>query len=194
MERFPQVLPKEHHLPAGKRTRLGEKVPARPMRASTAGLCRRQPGGLPHHGAQPWPARRITASRMCAGARPRQSIRAAATLRDPDGNLPSRPSHRALTAAILGFVDRFAQSCSRVTPRSRPATTSGTVVPSCGASYSFLVAVAGPDQAGQQPATGMRRWPHAARDQIPSLHLPLVLRQRLRLLLERLETGTPGNR
>jgi|SRR6185312_1489077 hypothetical protein len=36
------------------------------------------------------------------------------------------------------------------------------VVRSCGASYSFLAAVAGPDQAGQQPATVLRRWPNAA--------------------------------
>ncbi len=47
----------------------------------------------------------------------------------------------------------------RETPRSErtgagPLTGSGTVAASCGASYSFLAAVAGPDQAGQQPATG----------------------------------------
>src|SRR5215472_4706431 len=53
----------------------------------------------------------------------------------------------------------------------------------CGASYSFLAAVAGPDQAGQQPATGMRRWPHAAGITRVPLAITLawvpILRQRL---------------
>lgn len=68
-------------------------------------------------------------------------------------------------------------------PRSRSAKSSGTVVRSCGSSYSFLAAVAGPDQAGQQPATGTRRWPHAAKNHAgpPRYHLTRVsiLRQRL---------------
>src|SRR6266516_5508531 len=80
----------------------------------------------------------------------------------------------------------------------------GTVIASCGASYSFLAAVAGPDQAGQRPATEVRRWPRAPGvPQAPraasrpsdsrfrpgrwarARRSPIV-RQRLRLQLERL--------
>src|SRR5262249_26119008 len=54
---------------------------------------------------------------------------------------------------------------------SRGGRTSSMVITSCGASYSFLAAVAGPDQAGQQPATVLRRWPNAAEIGLAGLRL-----------------------